>query len=76
MVIVPKDIYNMDEIGPFYRAQPNKPQVQGNVYGRKIQIDRLNLVINMKSIDKLKLVIIYKPLRPRCFGRRLATNYV
>ena len=31
-----EDVYNMDETGLLYRAQPNKTLVQGKVRGRKI----------------------------------------
>jgi hypothetical protein len=74
--MVPEDIYNMVEIGSFYCAQQNKIVAQGKVCGRKIQKDCLTfaIVINTTSIEKLKHVIIYKSLRPRCFGRRLPTN--
>ena len=76
--MAPEDVYNVDEIGLFYYAQPNKTLVQGRVCGRKIQADHLTLalVVNMKGIDKLKHVIIYKSLRPRCFERWLPTYYV
>ena len=76
--MAPEDVYNMDETGLFYRAQPNKTLAQGKVCGRKIQKDHLTLalVVNMTYTDKLKPVIIYKSLRPRCFGRWLPTNYV
>ena len=56
----------------------NKTLVQGKVHGCKIQKDHLTLAlaINMTSVDKLKLVIIYKSRRPRWFGRWLPTSYV
>ena len=62
----------------FICAQPNKTLAQGKVCGRKIQKDCLTLAlaINTTSIDKLKFVINYKSLCPRCFGRWLPTNYV
>jgi hypothetical protein len=61
-----------------YYAKPNKTLAQGKVRGHKIQKNNLilNLVIHMTCIDKLKVVIIYKALHPRCFGRWLPTNYV
>ena len=74
----PEDVYNMDEIGSFYCAQPNKTLGQGKVCGRKIQKDHLTLalVVNTIGTDKLKPLIIYKSLCPRCFGRWLPANYV
>ena len=76
LVIVLEDIYNMDEIGSFYCAQQNMTLSQGKVCGRKIQKDCLTLAlaINTTSIEKLKSMIFYKSLRPRCSGRRLSTN--
>ena len=72
------DVYNMDEIGSFYCAQPNKTLGQQKVRGCIIRKDRLTiaLLINTISTKKLKLVIICKSLHPRCFGRCLPTNYV
>ena len=67
----------MDEGGGvLYRAQPNKTLVQVKVCGRKIWKDRLTLalVVNMTCTDKLKHVIIYKSLRPICFGRSFANK--
>ena len=32
----PEDAYNMDEIGLFYHAQPNKTLAHGKVHGHKI----------------------------------------
>jgi hypothetical protein len=51
--------------------------MQQKACGQKTQKDRhtISLVENMTSIDKLELVIIYKFLCPRCFGRWLPTNY-
>ena len=69
--MAPEDIYNMDEIGSFYRTQPNKTLTQGKVHGYKIQKDPLTLAIaiNMTNTYNLKHVIIYKSLYPRWFGR-------
>jgi hypothetical protein len=46
--------------------------------GRKIQKDRLTLalVVNMIGTKKLKLVTIYKYMRPRCFKRWLPIEYM
>ena len=77
--MAPEDVYNTDETSLFYHSQQNKPLVQGKVRGRKIHKDHLTLaqiVVNMTCNDKLKHVIIYTSLCPRCFGRWLPTNYV
>ena len=68
----------MDEIALFNCAQPNKTSMQGKVCGCKLQKDEISfaLVVNMTCTRKLKLVIIYKSLSPRCFGRWLPTIYV
>ena len=34
--MAPEDVSNVDEIGLFYCAQPNKTPVQGKVCGHKI----------------------------------------
>ena len=71
-------VYNMDKIGLYYYAQPNKTLAQGKVRGCKILKDHLTLalVVNTTSTDKMKPMIIYKSLHPRCFGRWLPTQYV
>ena len=52
-----EDVYSMDEIGQFYRSQPNKSPMQEKVCGRIIQKDRptLVLVVNMTNTNKLNL---------------------
>ena len=47
---------------------------KSKVCGCKIQ--KNHLIVNMTSTNKLKPVISYKSLCPRCFGRWLPTNYV
>ena len=76
--MTPEDVNNIDEASLFYHAHLNKTLGQGKFYGCKIQKDRLTLalVVNTTNTDKLKHVIIYKSLRPRCFERLLPTNYV
>jgi hypothetical protein len=71
-------VYNMDEIGLFYCAQPNKTLAQGKVHGCKMWKDcfTLALVVNTTSIDKMKPMIILKSLHPICSGRWLPTYYV
>ena len=76
--MAPEDVYNIDETSLFYHAQPNKTLAQRQVCGHKFQKDHLSiaLVVNTTCSDKLKPMIIYKTLCPRCFGRWLSTNYV
>ena len=61
-----EDVYNMDEIGLYFRAHPNKTLAQGKVKGRKLQKERvtLALVVNSTGTDKLKLLVIYKSKQP------------
>jgi hypothetical protein len=57
----PKDVYNMDETGLYFRANPNKILARGKVKGPKLQKERVtfSLVVNSIGIDKLKLLMIY-----------------
>jgi hypothetical protein len=67
----PKDVYNMDEIGLYFRAHPNRTLAQGKAKGWKLQKERvtLALVVNSTRTAKLKLLMMYTPKQPRCFGR-------
>ena len=60
-----------------YYPQPKKTLMQGKVCERKSHNDHLTfaLVVNTRGANKLKHVIIYKSLCPRCFGRWLPTDY-
>ena len=59
-------IYNMDEIGLYFRAHPNKTLAQGKVKGWKLQKEHVTLVlvVNSIGIDKLKLFVIYTSKQP------------
>ncbi|XP_060603896.1 tigger transposable element-derived protein 4-like, partial [Ruditapes philippinarum] len=67
----PKNVYNIDEAGVFYKMTPNKTlEVKGTkCFGGKQSKDRITVLIgaNMDGSDKLKLLIIGKFKNPRCF---------
>ena len=74
----PEDVYILDETCLYFCAQPAKILAQGKVKGRKIQNDRFTLVfaVNSTGTEKLKLLVIHKSQRPRCFGRWNLSNIV
>ncbi|XP_031277424.1 CENP-B homolog protein 2-like [Pistacia vera] len=65
-----KDIYNMDEIGLFYRMQADNSLATKQLEGRKQNKERITIVIccNGDGSDKLLLWVIGKFLNPRCFN--------
>lgn len=67
----PGNVYNLDETCLCFRAQPTKALAQGKVKGRKIQKDQFTLAfaLNSTGIDKVRLLVVSKSQRPRCFGR-------
>ena len=77
LFIAAEDVYNTNKTSLFI-VPIKQDKEQGKVRGHKIQKDRLTLalVVNTTCTDKLKPVIIYKSLCPRCFGRWLPTDYV
>jgi hypothetical protein len=67
----PKDVFNFNETGLYYRTWPTRTLALGRVRGRKKQNDRitLGLAVNVLGAEKLKPVFIGKCARPRCFGK-------
>lgn len=67
----PKDVYNLDETGLFFRLLPEKTLCFKNesCSGGKKSKDRLTVLLgtNMLGTDKLKPVVIGKSAKPRCF---------
>lgn len=65
----PKDIYNADETGIYYRAIPNSTHVMKNesVSGSKKCKRKALVCANMDGSDKRRLLIIGKSKEPRCF---------
>lgn len=67
----PEDIYNADETGLFYKLLPNYTLAfQGEkCTGGKLSKLRITVMLatNMTGTDKLKLFVIGKASKPRCF---------
>lgn len=67
----PKDIFNADETGLFYKLLPNKTlQFKGEkCHGGKKGKERITVMptANMDGSEKLKLLVIGKFKNPRCF---------
>ena len=67
----PRDIYNADETGIYYRAVPDGTLCfsTDKLYGRKKAKDRLTVLVcvNMDGSDKRPLLVIGKSNQPRCF---------
>jgi len=63
------DIYNMDEIGLFYRMQADNSLATKQHKGRKQNKERITITVccNADGSDKLPLWIIGKSFRPCCF---------
>ncbi|XP_070581983.1 tigger transposable element-derived protein 4-like [Ptychodera flava] len=68
----PRDIFNMDETGVFYRALPDKSYAAKgeDCKGGKKSKDRITAVLctNMNGTEKLKAIVIGKAAKPRCFN--------
>ena len=67
----PDDIYNADETGLYYRATPDGSLCYAyqQLSGSKKAMDRITIMCcaNMTSKDKVKLIVIGKSKKPRCF---------
>lgn len=67
----PDDIYNADETGLYFRATPDGSLCYKHIAlsGYKKCLDRITVLCctNMSGSDKLKLLIIGKASKPRCF---------
>jgi hypothetical protein len=64
-----KDVFNMDETGLYWRLQADNSLATHQLEGRKINKERIILVIcaNSDNSEKIPLTIIDKHLNPRCF---------
>lgn len=73
----PKDIFNADETGLFYRGLPNRTFVANGETpsGTKVAKERLTVLVcaNQNGSEKKKLLVIGKSARPRGFPRDLST---
>ena len=67
----PDDIYNADETGLYYRATPDGSLCYAyqQLSGSKKAMDRVTILCcaNMSGNDKVKLLVIGKSKKPRCF---------
>ena len=77
----PRNIYNADETGLFYKCLPNKSLCfeREVCTGQKVPKNRISLLLaaNMDGTDKLPLLCIGKYENPRCFKniRTLPVTY-
>lgn len=77
----PRDIFNADETGVFYRLLPDKTLCFKNdtCHGGKQSKERITAMVcaNMDGSEKLPLMVIGKFERPRCFKniKTLPLNY-
>lgn len=77
----PKDIFNADETGLFFKCLPSKTLAFKNdkCFGGKNSKDRITLMVasNMTGSEKIKLLVIGKSKNPRCFKgvKSLETGY-
>jgi hypothetical protein len=67
----PKDVFNLDETGLFWKLLPNKTMAfkgERCTAGKKSK-ERLTAVVgaNMDGSEKLPLLVIGKSAKPRCF---------
>jgi hypothetical protein len=68
-VYAEKDVFNMDETSLCWRLQADNSLATHQLEGRKINKERITLVIcaNSDNSEKIPLTIIGKHLNPRCF---------
>ncbi len=67
----PDDIFNADETGLFYKCLPKQTLTfkKEKCYGGKMSKERITVMVggNSSGTEKLKLMVIGKSLKPRCF---------
>ena len=77
----PKDIWNCDETGLFWKMAPDKTIRLSALPGRKKQKDRITIMpcCNADGSEKMELMVIEKSKRPRVFkgktGAELSFDY-
>ena len=74
----PRDIYNIDETGLFFRMPPSKSLTTAPQHGTKQFKDRITIALctNADGSDKIKPFVIGKSANPRCFKIFFPGNYV
>lgn len=67
----PEDIFNMDETGLFFRQKPLRSLAKEAAPGNKMNKERITVALTANSTgsERLRLLIINKSARPRCFGK-------
>lgn len=67
----PKDIFNVDETGLFFKCTPDKTLAfkEEKCHGGKLSKERVTILVgaNMDGSEKLPLLMIGKSANPRCF---------
>lgn len=67
----PKDIFNVDETGLFFKCTPDKTLAfkDEKCHGGKLSKERITLLVgaNMDGTEKLPLLMVGKSANPRCF---------
>lgn len=77
----PEDIFNVDETGLFYKLLPAKTLAyrKERCYGGKTSKERISVLVgaNSTGTEKLKLLVIGKSRKPRCFAKnqKLPVHY-
>ena len=69
----PKDIYNCDETGLFFRTLPSRSYVSktDSAKNGKLAKDRITVLLaSSMAGDKLRPLVIGKSANPRCFSQR------
>ncbi|XP_044576156.1 tigger transposable element-derived protein 4-like [Cotesia glomerata] len=68
----PRDIFNADETGLFFKCLPDKTLLfkDEKCHGGKHSKERLTVLLatNMTGTEKLKLLVLGKAKKPRCFS--------
>ena len=65
----PKDIFNADKCGPFFKMAPDKTISIEHLLGRKKNKDRITLLLccNADGSEKFHVMVISKSRQPRAF---------
>lgn len=77
----PRDVFNVDEMGLFYKALPSKTLTyKGEACtGGKRSKERITVLVgaNVDGSEKLKLLVVAKSKKPQCFNgiRELPVTY-
>ena len=71
----PQDVFNADETGVCFGAQPHKTLATGRVSSVKHVNDRITVMLccYATGTERLKPLVIGKPNRPRCWAPRGGT---